>query len=437
MAAAKRKKASAAVTPPTSPPPTSESLIADTRRPIPRGEMQVYTLDVLAGRKGLQIYEEMRTTDPLIRGCLEMRINAILAPGYKLEAANQSDAAKELAKQISGDLDDLDVPFHVSLRDALSCFSMGFSVSELCWNVEGRVKLRAIKAKYPQDLTFSQDEYGNLKEVLQLAPGGQISLPPNRILHLAHNGTFSNPFGVSDLRACHRLWWTRNNFLQYLSLHGESLGSPPVWASHPNTMSRDAVSKLLAVLSRLQARSSLAVPDGTSLHLLETAHNANDFFIGAMSWFDTAISRSLGIPDLSGMAGSKSSGGSYSLGAVQMNAWYLSLDALSKWLESEVQRQVIRRMCMWAGWDQPAFQDPANWPTINLLPAERSTRVEIAETWVKLVAAGSVTPTDQDEAHLRELLSFPGASSGTPLPSRNEPPTDASRIAPPRLLLPK
>jgi hypothetical protein len=182
------------------------------------------------------------------------------------------------------------------------------------------------------------------------------------------------------------------------------------------------------VLTNLQARTSIAIPEGTTLGLLESQKDVRDFFVSDINHLDMIIARGLLVPDLSGYAGSKTAGGSYALGSTQQAAWFLSLDYMSSWLESQIQTQLIERMCRWAATSDVRFNDRKVWPRWNLTPAERDTRTALAESWLQLIQAGAVTPTDADEGHVRQLLGFPSATAGTPLPPR--PPSLAPSLVP-------
>jgi phage gp29-like protein len=397
--------------------------LADSRRHTPIGPQLTYNPDSLVGRKGLECYARMAREDPVIRACLSLRKHAILAPGWKLEPGDESDAAADLAALLTSDLEQLTIPFDQVVSELLSCFALGFSLGELLWSADGdRIRLCAVKPRSVLDFTFSQDEYGNIMSIVQQAGHtGLVRIPPSKMIHLAWNGDCSNPYGTSDLRAVYTTWFRREAFCQWFASASERLGSPVITATHPSNIGREGARLLLDCLTRLQANTALAIPDGTTLGLLESQRDIRSYFIDSINHFDMVIARALLVPDLSGFAGSKTAGGSYALGSTQQAAWFLSLDFMSSWLQAQLQQQLIERMCVWAAASDVRFTDRKVWPRCNLLPAERDTRTALTQSWLQLCQANAVTPTDADEEHVRQLLGFPSSTAGTPLPPRAAP----------------
>ena len=330
-------------------PPQGEMAVADTRRGMALGLTFIpYNDDDLVMRKGLKIYDEMKKDDQ-VKACLLLKKCSIIGPGWDIEPTDNHDpAAIQLAVEVKEDLLGMKGTFHNALMNMLTAFEMGFSCSEIVWSlpedINDRIRIKAVKTRAPHDLDFEMDPHGNVTALLQQQGVGQTKLMYSKFVHLAYRDEYSNPYGRSDLREAHRPWWMKKNFLQWWAIFAEKLSDPPIIATHPTNAGKPQVDKVLQVLEHIQARTAMTIPDPWKVDLLESMRDPKVMFESAVNFFDLSIARAMLVPDKSGFAGSGDSGGSYALSKTQMSAFQLILEQTARWLEANVQEQLINRL---------------------------------------------------------------------------------------------
>jgi phage gp29-like protein len=387
------------------PPPPGEIGIADTRRGMALGfNVLQYNDDDLVQKKGMRVYDDMRK-DEQVKACLLLKKCAIIGPGWDIEPTdNHADAALQLALEVKEDLQDMHGTFNEALMAMLTAFDYGFSISEKVWEndvVANRLKIRAIKTRAPHDIDFELDPHGNVTGLLQQQGMGQLKLPYCKFIHLAYRGDFSNPYGRSDLREAYRSYWHKQNFLQWWAAFAEKLSDPPLVAMHPLNAGRPQIDKLMDVLTRMQSRTAMAVPEKWEVKLLETARDPRAMFESAINHHDLAIAKALLVPDKSGYAGGETSGGSYALSQTQFAAFTLILEMTARWLEANVQEQLINQMVLYN------YGEDAKPPRFVILPMSGENKAQIAQLWISAISGNAVMPDFDDEQHLRNLLQFP------------------------------
>src|SRR5687768_8636730 len=95
-------------------PRTSPIAIADTRSGLRFGNQLRYNPDDLVGRKGLRIYDEMRR-DEQVKACLNLKIAAVVGPGWHIEPTEETDEAQALAEEVKADIASLPGTFEECL----------------------------------------------------------------------------------------------------------------------------------------------------------------------------------------------------------------------------------------------------------------------------------------------------------------------------------
>lgn len=390
-------------------PPMGELAVADTRRPFALGfEFITYNPDDLVGRRGLAIYDEMRRDDQ-IKACQLLKKCAIVGPGWKLEPANQNDSIQErLVETFTKDFEDIPGTFSSKLLEMLTCVDYGFSCTEKIWELGERVRLTNLKVRAPHNIDFAMDQYGNIEYFRQVFGVGPDELPPKKFILLSYRSEFSNPYGQSDLREAYQYWWYKKNWLQWWATFAEKLSDPPMLGTHPTNAGAAQVAKVLNILQRMQARTSLTLPEGWDVKLLETSRDPRMMFQAALDWFDAGIGRALLVPDKLGFtAGGTGSGGGSSHGAgslamskTQMGTFYFVLEMIGTWVQDAIQDLVDEMTLYEVG-------DGVEPPKFKLLPLSEENKEALATLWTQAVQGQVVLSDLEDENHFRQLVGFP------------------------------
>jgi len=188
----------------------------------------------------------------------------------------------------------------------------------------------------------------------------------------------------------------------------ERMGIPPVFAMYKPEDYQDAqISAMNQLLRNMQAATvgSMPRPNADSLEMWapELAGQVSTVFLPAFEMFNKDISRALLMPGLIGMT-DDSKQGSLARSQVHFDVFMLILDFLRRDVQEIVMREHVIEPLL--AYNFPALA-PNERPTWRFRPLTADDRDAILATWGTMVGSKVVTPQDQDEAHVRELLKFP------------------------------
>lgn len=270
---------------------------------------ELYNPDDLLGRKGFAIYREMRNDDT-VKACLNFKKVLVHGRSWEITPAGGKDASEEQKKQARFVEDNLkDIGFNRVMRETLTGLDFGFSVGEIIWEVgeyqdQGlRVMLKDIKHRDPEWLRVDVDLHGNVIGFRQLAGimPLDIYIPAEKAIHYSHSSEFSNHYGISDLRAAYRCWWSKKFITQFWNIFLERFGQPLMMMKYPIGASSELKDALKRILSNLSSKSDILVPEGVVVELIEATRAGAAQYDDALTYMDVGISRAILVPALLGM----------------------------------------------------------------------------------------------------------------------------------------
>lgn len=402
-----------------------EIALADTRRLFPGGPSVAYNPGWLVKSKGLDIFEQMRRDDQ-VKAALTFKKRSVLAAGWRLvspEGYPEEWEPTVFVQWVFDHMDRGDVGGTIEhdLVEIMSALDYGFSVTEkvyapiLTGPWAGRIGLQALKTRHPREFMFEQDGFGNVTALLQPsnphAPKGR--LPIDKFVLWTYQPAFGNPYGTSDLEAAYKPWWLKENVSRWLAILLERLGIPPVFGLYnPTGYTPQQIDDLKQIIQNLQAATFGILPRGAKDDLEfwtpELAGQSNRVFIPAIELCDRQISRALLMPGLLGLTGDETQG-SLARARVHFDAFLLVLQAIQGDLRDTVlMHQVVKPL---VDLNFPGVEDYPGW---EWLPLTDEVRLDLLERWGTLAGAGAVTQQPEDEAHIRQLLSFPERQAAPP-----------------------
>jgi hypothetical protein len=265
----------------------------------------------------------------------------------------------------------------------------------------GKLGYRALKTRLPHDFLFVVDQHDNL-----LADGIEqfgVRMPAWKFAIYSANREFDNWYGTSDLRACYRSWWFKDNVLKWWGMYLDRYGIPLAMASVPRETSLpdNAITDIRTVLDNLQSSTSLVHPSdiAISFPLIGSGQGAQIFEM-ALQAADMGIAKGLLVPSLMGMSPSGSTG-SYSQARKQFDIFILVVEKLQRELsESVMGEQIIKRLV-------DLNYKVEDYPNFLFLPFTETNKAELLILWFQAVAAGVVQSRPEDEAHVRMATEFP------------------------------
>lgn len=372
--------------------------------------------DDLAGKKGLAIYARMRI-DEQVKAAVTFKRDAIISRGWTFEFdedSKLSDTEKAKRKRVVEQIvRRMPGTFVDSLNQIATGREFGFSLTEKVYQpveIDGAqyVGVKALLGRDPCTFNFYTDKYGSLVRCEQEAAAERIPIDLAKFVHYVHNPEFDHYFGRSDLREAYRSWYFKNEMIKFWGLYMEKMGGGLVVASitaesniQPNSVQ---YRELTTALAQVKASASVLLPKGVTAQVVFP--QSSDAFEKACTWHDLAIAKALLVPNLAGVSHTGQTG-AYSQAQSQMEsfAWTLAADAAR--MESCIDEQLFSDLAEqnWGDGEYPCFK---------FKPLSGEMLRWIIDTWCKLVTAGTVIPTDLDEARLREILEMPPRDDKTP-----------------------
>ncbi|MCS7168213.1 MAG: DUF935 family protein [Gemmatales bacterium] len=157
----------------------------------------------------------------------------------------------------------------------------GYSVAEKVWMVQrhgpwaGKIVLRDLKAKDPAWFRLETDAFYNITAVV--SADGKQRYDPRDFVIVRYLSLYEHPYGMSDLLAAYRAWWTLDTAWKLRMLALERFSHPLLIGRYPAHRS-DWQSALEQALREARQAGYITLPEGVEILPLTLAgRNAEDF----------------------------------------------------------------------------------------------------------------------------------------------------------------
>lgn len=355
-----------------------------------------YNPDPLVRGNNYRIYDEMRHDDQ-IKSALSFKKDLILSPGWEIKCEN-----KEIKETIEHNLnEELVCSFEDALRDIMSAYDYGFSLTETLYTkpIDGLIKIRDLKTRPPHTFEFHLKPIGDVDKIVQRQSVGSKDFEPGYFLHYIYQPEFGNPYGKSDLRAAHQAWKTKKFFLRFWAIYVERFAAPTILGEYPDTFDTAKVSRLQAVLKTIQNSTVAVMPEGTKIDFKMPQRDSSDIYEKGITLLNTMIARALLMPDLLGISGDQTVGGSYALGQTQFKMFMELIKKEQKAVAKKFTQHTLRPFVL-ANWgDYPC--------SLVFKDFSEGNMNEALKIWVEATRANIWKPNEEEVNHLREMLKFP------------------------------
>ncbi len=404
-----------------------EVSLADPERLFGVGLQTAFNPNEIVQRRGMETIDEMRRDDQ-IKAALAFKKHAVIATGWTVTSPEGESEDWEVTQFIKNQIDNLDGSFSESLLQIMTALDYGYSITEKIFNdlvdgdFAGKIGLTALKTRKPHTFNFDTDEFGNLRPmgIIQDQPAKQVALPTEKFVVFSYQKEFGNFYGLPDLDAAHRAWWTKKNAYRWLSMLLERYGIPPLFALYNrSSLQGGEVENLKKIVSNLMSATGGVIPredkDDLEMWAPELSGSASKVFLPALQMFNSDIARALLMPGLLGMT-PDSSTGSFARAKVQFDVFELILMELRRVIEERVVQEQIINPLVRMNYATEHF------PVYKFMPLTDEVRLDLFETWGTLTGQGIVISTRDDEKFIRQSLDFPERDEGgKPLVEPKEP----------------
>jgi SPP1 gp7 family putative phage head morphogenesis protein len=365
---------------------------------VPDSYQTPYNSDDLYKKTGdYSIYEDMLDDDQ-VSICLDVKKDLVLGSGYEFisEDESQEDMIDELFEE------NYHCSFNDSVKEILSGYEFGFSLTEKLFDIkdDGKLALKDLKTRHPNSWLIHQDDKGNVTKYEQNTVKGFQEINPKALIHYVNNRKFQNPYGRSDLRSCYNAWFAKRQAIRFYAIFLEKAASPIPVGRFDKNAPASAIDKLFNILKTFQTKTAITIPKDIEIEFLESKNNG-EAFNKAINIFNMFIARALFVPDLLGLSGAETSGGSHALGKEQIKVFFMHIYRRRESIEKLINYHLVRPIVLYN------FGDVPNFPKFRFKPLDDGQATDLAKTWLEAVKGKVFKPNEEEINYFRQLVGFP------------------------------
>ncbi len=360
----------------------------------------------LRGSLGMAVYDKMRRSDGQVKATLLACTLPIHAATWAVEAASDSPADVDIAREVEWNLfEGMTITWQSYLAHVLLMLPFGFSMFEKVWQVvDGKLYWRKLAPRLPKTLyKWDTDEHGGLRGVVQQAWVGdkyvEVTIPVEKLLVFTNEKEGSNFEGVSILRAAYKHWYFKDLLYRIDGIAAErhAVGLPVF--HYPATTDDKAKAKLDEMGQTLQAheRMYLRLPDEVKFEMTGHTGAIRDV-MPSIEHHDRMISRSVLAQFLNLGSGDV---GSWALARDQSSFFLMALRAVTTNICDTMNRYAIPQ------WVDFNYGHVDAYPRLAVSGLETRDTEKYAKAVMDLVSAGVLTPGRDLEDSLRGFLKLP------------------------------
>ena len=372
-----------------------------------------YNPDDLIAKKGLKIYSQMRNDEQIKAALLTKKLGAIAA-GWEIIVDDENGDSKLLDEQkrfIEFSFAEMEGTVEKFLLNALTALDYGFSLTEPVYKpldygeFKGKIALKALKVRRPEQIEFETDQFGNLTEngVRQ----GNQELPANRFAIYTYRKEFENFYGTSDLREAYRPWFVKDNLIKFMAMCMERFGQPIPIATTQTTLSDTDKAQLLTILQNLQPRTALIIPSTITLDFASPGEGAQAAFGPIMKQLDQWISMAILMPSLIGAGGGQQDVGSNARAETEFDTFLWVLEQLRKDLQEFINDRIVKVLI-----DLNYEVEDGVYPQFRFKELTHERKMAILDKYDKAMTGKAITKTAEDEEWYRSMADFPELTEG-------------------------
>ncbi|WP_265155166.1 MULTISPECIES: DUF935 family protein [Rhodococcus] len=352
----------------------------------------------------MRTIEEMRRGDATVHAGLMAVKMPIVAAEWSVESGGEDEQDTAAAELIDYNFNQV-LNWKAVLTEALTMLDFGFSVFELVFdwaNVNGVDRVVLVKIAYRKQTTIEKwtQEDGTPGIVQRKADGTAVSIPDDKLLVLTHQQEGDNWQGVSILRSAYQNWYYKKTFYQIDAVKHERQALGVVKIKYPKgatpVMREEA--KAAAQNVRANERAYIEEPDGWDINFMDMMASTTADPKESISHHDRQILKNMAVQYID--IGSAGSSGSYSASTDQRRLLELQDQAIASQIAARINDKVVKAIV-------DMNFNVTDYPKWKVGQIGQENVQELTEAVAKMTSSKLLTPTDQDEEHVRKVLRFP------------------------------
>ena len=370
-------------------------------------KFEMMSPDDLLSRRGWRVYREMMADDQ-VKAAMWYKKVLLCARPFDMKPGSEDQVDKDAAEFIQKNLEG--ICFKKILWEMLSAFEFGFSAGEILWEIKDddgapKLHLNDVKFRDPEWMHIHVDRHGNILEFVQKPPvpingAADIFIKPEKVLHYAYQRQFSNHYGVSDLRATYRAWWSKKYVTQFWNVFLERFGAPLMKMTYPEGASEQLKGSLKTIMRNLSSKTDILVPEGVVIELVEATRGGTAKYEEALAYYDTRIATSILIPGLLGMGSEAKTIGSDSQSRLHLRTLMKVVQFIGEDIGREIQEKIVKPLV-------DANFNTENYPKFMFQDYGEFEAFEITDAIKELFNAGILDVDQEDVNFARSILGLP------------------------------
>jgi phage gp29-like protein len=235
--------------------------------------------------------------DESVKSALQRKVDQVCALDWQIHAEDEDDAQQRRAAQwLDWMTDRMDGGKPQIAAEVLTgALIEGHSVGEKVWDFDpvpagkwaGFHRHKALKGKDPKYAQLTVDQFRNVIAVRGTAWNSGKLYDPADFVVFTHMPLWSNPQGMSDLRAAYRYYVLKHNLWLLRAIYLEKYAAGGMMKGK---YSRNELrASLEAALAAAKASTYVALPDGTDMDMIDLATRGGNDFESAIADCDKAM----------------------------------------------------------------------------------------------------------------------------------------------------
>ncbi len=385
-------------------------------------------LTALQGLRGMKVYKEMASNDPVIGAILYAAKQLIRRTSWRVEPASSSRADQEAAKFLESCMNDMSTTWQDFVTEMLSMIVYGWSFHEIVYKVrrgdnrdpryrskynDGRIGWRKLPRRAQDTLwEWEFDDDGGVSAMVQMAPPDykKVAIPMEKALLFRTEPNLDNPEGHSLLRNAYRPWYFKKRIeeIEGIGIERDLAGlpvlTPPedvdLWdeASEEAKKLKASAENLVTNIRRDKSEG-VVLPYGWELKLLNTGSRRQFDTNAIINRYDQRIAITI-LADLVMLGADKV--GSFALADVKKSMFAAGLEALLDGSVGVINKYGVPRL-----FELNAFPGITDYPKLVHGEVESVPLNELAHFITALTGANIRLDDPETQNYLREAASMP------------------------------
>ena len=346
-------------------------------------------------------YDEMRDDDQ-IKVALSFKKDIVVNAGWHIVCENKDieNFVETSFKRMQED-GSLQMSFEDAIRDMLSAYDYGFSVTEPVFKIKnGLYHYDSIRVRPPQSFRFQVGDKGDVSEIIQMSNRGELYFDPRLFLHHVYQVEWGNPYGKSDMRAAFNAWTSKKFISKFLAIYLERFATPTVIGRYPANWTTEEAAQLQTVLKSIQQSTTLTIQDGAMIDFVQANKDSSETYIKALNYYNMHIARALLVPDLIGISGEKTGGGSFALGHDQFKLFLATLEKDRQSLARKITLRLVNPLVR-------ANFGPDIKCDFQFITYTMDETKDLFQLWGDMVRYGVLKPNQNEVEYIRKKLNMP------------------------------